>query len=1055
MASRKSRSKFMEMFEQLETRRMLATYYVAPTGNDLNPGTSAASAWQSLSRLNGHAFAAGDQILLQGGVTFSGKIFFDANDAGSLLNPIKVGSYGTGRATISSGTEFGIFAHNTAGFEISNLNVAGAGATNTSGGIFFYNDRYDGAKLAGITISNVDVSGYHYGIEIGGGKNAATGSSSNAGFKNITISHSLLHDNLNAGLFTFGANYNVNEKVWVHHVKAYNNIGTAAYEGVSGHGILLGSVNGATVERCVAYNNGAAGNGGAGIWAYDSTKVLFQFNESHHNRTGGPHDGDGFDFDQNVSSSVMQYNYSHDNDGAGFLMATKFNNSLHNGNVIRYNISENDARKLDYGALHIWGKVLNSEWYNNTVYITPNATGKIPQAVKIINDSIEAQDTQHAHFRNNIFQTTGGVPLLKVTSGQLSGSIDLRFENNVYYSSGAAWKVLWGSTTYTSITGFRNTGQEKLNGASVGTSANPLLVAPGAGGTITNIDQIEQSVGAYKLQSASPMRDGGVNMLATFGINPGTRDFWATALPQGEAYEIGAHELLPTVTPPPPPPPPPTGQTPFLGSPFVIGSGATATIQAEDFDNGGEGVAYHDLDLANNGGKYRSTGVDIEATTGGYNIGYIRAGEWLEYTVNVTAGTYDLQARVASKGIGGNFRIEFGGANVTGSIDIADTGGWQNFVSTAAKRITLAGGEQVMRIYFESNGSGGHTGNLDWLKLTPVVAPPPSSQTPYKGTPFAIGTGAAATIQAEDFDNGGEGIAYHDIESTNYGGAYRSTGVDIETNAAGHNVGYIKAGEWLEYTVDVTAGTYDLQALVASKGTGGTFRVEFGGVDTTGSMSIADTGGWQTFKSTATRRVTLAGGEQMMRVYFQSNGSTGYVGNVDSIRLTAVAATPAQTPYSGTPLAITRVGPATIQAENFDNGGEGIAYHDLESTNFGGAYRSTGVDVQANAGGYNVGYTKAGEWLEYTVNVTAGAYDLQAMVASKGAGGTFRVEFGGVDVSGSIAIPNTGSWTTYTLTPATRIMLAGGEQVMRIYFQANGSTGSVGNLDWLKLTPVA
>ena len=96
-----------------------------------------------------------------------------------------------------------------------------------------------------------------------------------------------------------------------------------------------------------------------------------------------------------------------------------------------------------------------------------------------------------ADFRNflklaqmhNILQTTGGVPLVKVTSGQLSGSIDLRFENNCYFSSGAAWKVLWGATTYTSIGGFRGSGQEKFNGANVGTSTDPLLTAPGAGGT--------------------------------------------------------------------------------------------------------------------------------------------------------------------------------------------------------------------------------------------------------------------------------------------------------------------------------------------------------------------------------------------------------------------------------------------------------------------------------------------------------------------------------------------------------------------------------------------
>src|SRR5690242_17504633 len=64
--------------------------------------------------------------------------------------------------------------------------------------------------------------------------------------------------------------------------------------------------------------------------------------------------------------------------------------------------------------------------------------------------------------------------------------------------------------------------------------------------------------------------------------------------------------------------------------------------------------------------------------------------------------------------------------------------------------------------------------------------------------------------------------------------------------------------------------------------------------------------------------------------------------------------------------------PGQFEAENFDNGGEGVAYHDVEAANLGGQYRPTeGVDIQATSdtgGGFNVGWTKAGEWLRYAVN---------------------------------------------------------------------------------------
>ncbi|MDB5103642.1 MAG: C-terminal target protein, partial [Fibrobacteres bacterium] len=59
-------------------------------------------------------------------------------------------------------------------------------------------------------------------------------------------------------------------------------------------------------------------------------------------------------------------------------------------------------------------------------------------------------------------------------------------------------------------------------------------------------------------------------------------------------------------------------------------------LQAEDYRGGGEGIGYHDLTTVNSGGQYRTDGVDIQATTdagGGYNVGWIQAGEWLDYDV--------------------------------------------------------------------------------------------------------------------------------------------------------------------------------------------------------------------------------------------------------------------------------------------------------------------------------------------------------------------------------------------------------------------------------------
>ncbi|PKL88114.1 MAG: hypothetical protein CVV23_12025 [Ignavibacteriae bacterium HGW-Ignavibacteriae-2] len=144
-------------------------------------------------------------------------------------------------------------------------------------------------------------------------------------------------------------------------------------------------------------------------------------------------------------------------------------------------------------------------------------------------------------------------------------------------------------------------------------------------------------------------------------------------------------------------------QTAFNGTPAVI----PGNINACDFDNGGEGIAFHDSDITNRGNAYRlDTSVDIEpANEGGFNVGWIESGEWLEYTVNVVSGsTYNISFRVASESGGGTFHLEFDGNNVTKTITVPATGGWQTYITVVVNNIELSAGQQIMRLYFESSG---------------------------------------------------------------------------------------------------------------------------------------------------------------------------------------------------------------------------------------------------------------------------------------------------------------------------------------------------------------
>jgi hypothetical protein len=163
--------------------------------------------------------------------------------------------------------------------------------------------------------------------------------------------------------------------------------------------------------------------------------------------------------------------------------------------------------------------------------------------------------------------------------------------------------------------------------------------------------------------------------------------------------------------------------TPFGGTPAAI----PGTIQAENFDEGGQLVAYRDTTAGNKGGAYRSTDVDLGPATdaeGGYYVGWTPAGEWLKYTISVgTTGTYTLETRVANIGTGAAFHVEVDGVDRTGPIAVPDTLGWQTWQTITTPRIPLTAGQRVLRIVLDSIASGGGAGNYNWFRLAVESTP--------------------------------------------------------------------------------------------------------------------------------------------------------------------------------------------------------------------------------------------------------------------------------------------------------------------------------------------
>lgn len=515
------------------------TYYISHTGNDSNDGLSTATSWLTLSPINTMDFKPGDKILLEAGQSFAGTIQFDANDAGTSINPVTVSTWGTGAATVNAINTAGIYLNNAGGIQIKNLVIQGDGSNHDGIDVFITQTIAD---IQSISIDSVEVSGF-------GGRGCLIGAyGTDKGINHLTVQHSSFHDNVIAGLETFGdwPSFS-NTDFTISYCKFYNNFGQLMPTSkATGSGIVVSGVDGGVVEYCEAYNNGtnnrSTGGGPVGIWAYDAKNIVIQYCESHHNKAGLTKDGGGFDLDGGSQYCTIQYCYSHDNEGYGFAFVEYGSPNEFTGNIIRYNISQGDGRKNSYGAIALYAvdashQVKNSEIYNNTLYIdSNNIINGTPSAVDIL-----TQNYQGVIIRNNIFYVTDGVDMINSETNLATSEI--YFEANNYYSASSQYSFLWNGNHYISFDDWKTyaTGQETNSGVSLGIVQNPLLMNAGSGNTVSPADGGSfHSLFGYTLNSFSPLVDRAITT-----ANMGTHDFFGNELPASSNYDIGASEAMP------------------------------------------------------------------------------------------------------------------------------------------------------------------------------------------------------------------------------------------------------------------------------------------------------------------------------------------------------------------------------------------------------------------------------------------------------------------------------------------------------------------------------
>ncbi len=165
----------------------------------------------------------------------------------------------------------------------------------------------------------------------------------------------------------------------------------------------------------------------------------------------------------------------------------------------------------------------------------------------------------------------------------------------------------------------------------------------------------------------------------------------------------------------------------------------------------------------------------------------------------------------------------------------------------------------------------------------------------------------------------------------------------------------------------------------------------------------------------------------------------------------------------GTPFKIV-IFPETFQAEDYDLGGEGVGYHDIDSINFGRtSYRpNDGVDIEFVDGKYSVGWVGKDEWLKFTFDVPSnklGNYKIAARVAKETTITTdLALELDGIP-KGKIRVPITGSWQTWTIAsndanqnPIFIDITSPGTHVLKVIMTSptvGGSGAALLNFDWI------
>lgn len=467
------------------------TYYVnASEGNDRAKGTSPGDAWATLEKINATTFQPGDSVLLKCGETWIGSLSPKGSGISGL--PIVISTYGEGNLPKIDGngmTDQGVvYLENQSWWVISNLEITNDAP---SGGIRRGVEicGRNGGVLTGFHLKNLHV--HHIRGLIGNSlRHKSTGGiffsvyeddQVATRFDNILLEQCEIHDCDNQGIVTSGNTVYPDPSNPAWKAKMFTNviIRKNVIYNISKNAMILRLLEGGLVERNLCYST-ATGITGNTIFTRSSRLVVLQYNEGYDNQSPD-HDGSLYDADLESVECVFQYSYSHDNAHGLYWQCTIQEDY---GNIIRYNISQNDKGRIFNFSYPSNG----TEVYNNTVFIGSH------RSPVIIGEKTLNKGKRYYTFKNNLIVNKSNNASYIWVEDQYIGERD--FSNNLIYGHHPEGEFVDPEMV----------------------TEPPQLVAPG---TAQDIDHLE----GYNLRPGSPAINAG-----TIIYDNGGRDFFGNPI---------------------------------------------------------------------------------------------------------------------------------------------------------------------------------------------------------------------------------------------------------------------------------------------------------------------------------------------------------------------------------------------------------------------------------------------------------------------------------------------------------------------------------------------